>query len=159
VEIAQLRKEKGLTQKAAAALLGIPLRTFLNYEYGVTSCDSFTGRALLQALKEYEPYDEEHGVLPLELLIQKAQGVFAHYSSKNVEYVYLFGSYAKGKAQEKSDVDLMLSGAITGLDFFVLQDELRTALHKKIDLIKLVDLQNNPTFLNEVLKSGRRIYG
>lgn len=157
--IAEIRKEKGLTQKAAAALLGMPLRTFLNYEYGATSCESFTGRALLRALQEYEPYDEEHGVLPIGLLNQKAKDVFAHYSNKDVAYVYLFGSYAKGKASDKSDVDLLLSGEITGLDFFVLQDELRKTLHKKIDLIKLVDLKNNPTFLDEVLKSGRKIYG
>jgi predicted nucleotidyltransferase len=159
MSIAELRKQKGLTQKGAAQLLGIPLRTFLNYEYGITSTDSFTGRALLRALQEYEPYDENHGILPMDLLIANAQGVLAKYSSKSIEYVYLFGSYAKGTPQEKSDVDLLLSGTITGLDFFVLQDELRKALHKKVDLLKLADLKNNPDFLNEILKTGRRIYG
>lgn|SRR5574344_145791 len=159
MSIAELRKQKGLTQKGAAQLLGIPLRTFLNYEYGITSTDSFTGRALLRALQEYEPYDENHGILPMDLLIANAQGVLGKYSSKSIEYVYLFGSYAKGTPQEKSDVDLLLSGTITGLDFFVLQDELRKALHKKVDLLKLADLKNNPDFLNEILKTGTRIYG
>jgi predicted nucleotidyltransferase len=157
--IAELRKEKGLTQKEAAQLVGLPLRTFLNYEYGKTSSGTFTGRALIKALQAYEPYDENHGILPLDLLIKKTQEIFSHYSSSEVDYVYLFGSYAKGKAGEKSDVDLLLSGAITGLDFFVLQDELRKALHKKVDLMKLVDVKVNSDFLNEILKTGRRIYG
>jgi predicted nucleotidyltransferase len=95
----------------------------------------------------------------LDLLIGQAKKVFSKYSPEDIEYVYLFGSYAKGKAEDKSDVDLLLSGAITGLDFFVLQDELRQALHKKVDLIKLIDLKDNTSFLNEILKSGRRIYG
>lgn len=159
MDIVVLRKQKGLTQKAAAQLLGMPLRTFLNYEYGITSSDSFTGRALLRALQEYEPYDEDHGVLPLDLLIEKARSVLGGYSAKDVEFVYLFGSYAKGKAGDKSDVDFLLSGALAGLDFFVLQSDLAKTLHKKVDLLKLADLKNNPDFLNEILKTGRRIYG
>ena len=159
MDIVKLRKEKGLTQKEAAILLGMPLRTFLNYEYGVTSCDSFTGRALLKTLEDYEPYDEEHGILPLDTLVEKANAVFSKYATKDVEYVYLFGSYAKGKATDKSDVDLLLSGDVTGLDFFVLQDDLRKALHKKVDLMKLVDIKDNQDFLSEILKDGRRIYG
>jgi predicted nucleotidyltransferase len=159
MEIIDLRKEKDLTQKEAAKVVGMPLRTFLNYEYGVTSCSSFTGRALIRALKEYEPYDEEHGVLPLDVLVKRIEDVCSKYSPNDIEYVYLFGSYAKGNADDKSDVDLLLSGSITGLDFFVLQDKLGKSLHKKVDLLKLVDLQNNPSFLNEILKTGKRIYG
>ena len=35
-----------------------------------------------------------------------------------VEYCYLFGLYAKGNANERSDVDLLISTKTTGLRFY-----------------------------------------
>ena len=76
-----------------------------------------------------------------------------------VEFCYLFGSYAKGYANEKSDVDLCVSTSLTGLDFFGLIEDIRVALHKKVDLIRFDTLNNNLKLINEIMKDGIKIYG
>ena len=77
----------------------------------------------------------------------------------NVSKAYLFGSYAKGYANDLSDVDLCISTSLKGLEFIGLIEELRTVLHKKIDLLRLSDLMNNEELLQEIMKDGIKIYG
>jgi predicted nucleotidyltransferase len=73
--------------------------------------------------------------------------------------VYLFGSYAKGKATAVSDIDLLISSGVTGLRFYELAERLREKLHKKIDLLDVKQLSENPDLIDEVLKEGIRVYG
>ena len=80
-------------------------------------------------------------------------------SKFDVDYCYLFGSYARNKANELSDVDLLVSTKITGMAFFGLAEELREALHKKVDLLNLEQLSKNQVLLNEILREGIKIYG
>lgn len=52
------------------------------------------------------------------------------------ERVYLFGSYARGKATSGSDIDLRIDkGAIRGLQFAGLLGDLEDALKTQVDLI------------------------
>ena len=76
-----------------------------------------------------------------------------------ISEAYLFGSYAKGKATEKSDVDLLVSSDVTGIQFYQLIEELREALHKRVDLLDSKQLLGNEPLLNEVLREGIKIYG
>jgi hypothetical protein len=152
----ELREEKGLSQKQAAALAGIPLRTYQNYEYRAESRDRFKKEQIVKILTEYQPYTETKGILPLPII---AKGIESVCKKHEVRYVYLFGSYAKKRATEKSDVDLLISCEEKGLQFVGLAEELSNTLHKKVDLLRLDDLENNFTFLDEILKSGVRIYG
>ena len=46
---------------------------------------------------------------------------------------------------------------ITGLDFLNLVEELRDTLHKKVDLLRLSDLQSNNPIILEILKEGIRL--
>ena len=96
---------------------------------------------------------EEHSHMPLKEIVEDT---LSHY---DVDYCYLFGSYAKGKAKEDSDVDLLVATDITGMDFFGLAEDLRENLHKKVDLLNLDQLGKNRELLNEILKDGVRIYG
>ena len=75
-----------------------------------------------------------------------------------VEYCYLFGSYAKGKATEQSDVDLLISTKETGLRFYEIAERLRESLHKKVDLLDMKQLVNNETLIHEMLKDGIKVY-
>lgn len=81
------------------------------------------------------------------------------FSSYEVNFCYLFGSYAKGKANETSDIDLLISSNVTGVKFFGLIEELREQLKKKVDLLDILQLNNNQTLLQEILKDGIKIYG
>lgn len=111
---------------------------------------------MLQKLNEYGYVDEEHGILSLEDIKNICNEVFAEYE---VRYAYLFGSYAKGKATEKSDVDLLveLTGK-NGLKFFEMVEVLREKLKKKVDLLDAGQLENNSMLAQEILRDGIKIY-
>ena len=152
----EIRTSKNLTQKQAAELCGIPLRTYVRYELEDTKEGSLKYKYIVSTLNDYGYIDEEHGVLTFETIVKIVEETFAKY---DVEYCYLFGSYAKGKANDKSDVDLFISTTLTGIRFFGLVEELRTALHKKVDLLTLNQLNNNNELINEIFKDGIKIYG
>ena len=138
-------------------MVGVPFRTFQNYEYGQCSPESFVGRSILKALKEYQPYTKSKGVLPFNVIKEKASSVLAGFK---VDFAYLFGSYSKGRATEESDIDILVSGAVDGIDFFSLKAKLEKGLYNKdVDLIKLDDVMKNKDMLFEVLKDGIKIYG
>ena len=100
--------------------------------------------------------DEEHGILTTEQIRKSCKDVLDAYQ---VEYCYLFGSYAKGKATEQSDVDLLISTKETGLRFYEMAERLRESLHKKVDLLDMKQLVNNETLIHEMLKDGIKVYG
>ena len=155
-ELRELRTAKKLTQKEAAGRIGISLRSYVSYENDADKVGSPKYRFLVHELEKMNPLDEEHGILSKEDIIQTCNKVFFNY---DVEYCYLFGSYAKGKATGTSDVDLLVSTKTTGLKFYELVERLREGLHKKVDLLDLKQLIKNEDLLNEVLKEGIRIYG
>ena len=95
-------------------------------------------------------------ILSKRFIKQVSREVFAKH--QEVECAYLFGSYAKGYASDKSDVDLLIDTDITGLDFFGLIEEFRDSLHKKVDLLRLDDIKQNKDLLLEILKDGIKLY-
>ena len=155
-ELRELRKSKHLTQQEVAFRIGVSLRSYISYENDETKEGSPKYRFLLQELEKINPIDEEHGVLERDDLIKICTEILSEY---DVDYCYLFGSYAKGKASGSSDVDLLLSAKVTGLKYYELVERLREALHKKVDVLDTKQLLKNEELLNEVLKEGVRIYG
>lgn len=153
--IKELRSQIGLTQSEVSDITGIPLRTYKNYENDPNKKGSIKYQYILQKLKDYAFIDETHGILNHDDIVTKVSEVFSDY---DVDYCYLFGSYAKGKATETSDVDLLISSTVSGLKYYGLADRLRTTLKKKVDLLDLNQLNNNPELLNEILKYGEKIY-
>lgn len=152
----QLRKQKKLTQAACAAYLGVPLRTYQNYENDAQKQDSMKYRFMLQKLDQYGILDENHGILTLEQIKAICRQVF---EGKKITYCYLFGSYAKGKARECSDVDLLVSTPISGMQFYDLVEELREKLCKQVDVLNQEQLRDNLPLVEEILRDGVKIYG
>jgi predicted nucleotidyltransferase len=107
-------------------------------------------------LEQINPIDEEHGILEIEYIKQKCSLVFEKY---DVSFCYLFGSYAKGKAEPTSDVDFLISADVRGLEFYGLVEEIRTALHKRVDVLDIHQLRDNLDLTQEILKDGIKIYG
>lgn len=156
MELREIRKNKNLTQIEAAELLGISLRSYKSYENdgnkeNTTKYDNYC--LILETLNRV---DEEHSILKIDEIKKKVSFVMKKYQIKRC---YLFGSYAKGNPNEKSDVDLAINSEITGLDFYGLVEELRNILLKKVDLIRINDLNNNPQLAMEILKDGILICG
>ena len=156
MSLKELRIEKELTQNQCANYLGIPLRTYIRYENDENKKNSIKYNFMLKKLNEYGFIDEEHGVLTIEQIKNICTSIFSNY---DVDFCYLFGSYAKGKANEKSDVDLLISTNVTGIKFFGIVEELRENLKKKVDLIDIHQLNNNETLTKEILKDGIKICG
>ena len=152
----QLRKEKGLTQVACAEYLKIPVRTYKRYESDETKVDRIKYQYIIDRLNEYGIVDEEHGILTVDQIKEISCPLFQSYS---VEYCYLFGSYSKGTATEKSDVDLLISMPVNGLRFYELLELLREKLKKKVDLLDAAQLDKNPDLVREILRDGVKIYG
>lgn len=154
--IKELRRAKRLTQQEAADRLGISLRSYITYENNAEKIGTVKYKYIMSELEKLDPIDEEHGILRIDDIVSICESIFQDYT---VNYCYLFGSYAKGRASETSDIDLLISSEVTGLKFYELAERLREGLHKKIDLLDIKQLLNNETLLNEILKDGLKIYG
>lgn len=152
----ELRISKKITQAECANYLGIPLRTYQNYETDITKSGSMKYAFMMQKLGEYGFIDETHGILSIEQIKNICSESF---ENTDVEYCYLFGSYAKGNSTELSDVDLLVATSTSGIKFYDLVEALRENLHKKIDVLNFEQLKNNPELVNEILKDGIKIYG
>ena len=152
----EMRISKQITQQEAARRLGISLRSYIMYENDATKENTIKYRFLMQELQKINAVDEEHGILTTEQIRMCCKEILDAYQ---VEYCYLFGSYAKGRATEQSDVDLLISTKETGLCFYEIAERLRESLHKKVDLLDVKQLVNNETLIDEMLKEGIKIYG
>ena len=152
-----VRREKGLTQEEAARLLGVTRRTYVNYEAGKIKESSVKYKFVLETLDKSNQIDEAHGILTFERIKEVCNKVLASYAC--VECCYLFGSYAKGKANEKSDVDLLVAMPIDGMKFFELAEILREKLKKRVDLVDISQLEGNFPLTKEILIDGVKIYG
>ena len=155
-DLKDLRNEKKLTQQQVADLLGISLRSYKSYENDEKKSGTLKYNYIAEKLAEINPIDEEHGIIEIDDIKQKCSLIFERY---DVNFCYLFGSYAKGKAKPASDVDLLISANVKGLKFYGLVEEIRSALHKKVDVLDINQLKDNLELTEEILKDGIKIYG
>ncbi len=65
----------------------------------------------------------------------------------------------RAKATPKSDVDLLISANVKGLQFYGLVEDIRTTLNKKVDVLDINQLKDNLDLTEEILKDGIKIYG
>lgn len=71
-----------------------------------------------------------------------------------VKEVYLFGSYARGEADENSDLDFLVFG---GENFkltmiFSFAEELRTVLNKDVDVFEINEINKDSNFYKTIMK-------
>lgn len=156
VGLKELRIEKKMTQQEVADLVGISLRSYKSYENDEEKQNTIKYNYIVEQLSKINQIDEETGILEIEDIVRKCTKVFERYE---VSFCYLFGSYAKGKATQASDVDLLISTNVKGLKFYGLVEEIRTALHKKVDVLDMNQLKENIELTEEIFKDGIKIYG
>ena len=102
---------------------------------------------LVSGCATQERYPSSADELTLSQIIEQIKNAcFDIFKDYDVEYCYLFGSYAKGNANPKSDIDLLISVNASGLQFFEIVERLREKLKKKIR-----------GYLEEVIHSQKRI--
>ena len=151
-ELKRNRLELKITQEEAARLLNISRRTYQKYE--TVENEDPKLNYYVYKFNELNKIDENTGLLSIDKIKEVVSSIMSKYKIKTC---YLFGSYAKSKANPSSDVDLLIESDITGLDYYGLIEELRSNLHKKIDLLTLNSISNNAEMMYEILKDGIRI--
>lgn len=151
----EVRKQTGLTQIQAAKLCGVSRRTFQTYEERGRVAD--THDEILSKLKELGITDKGPAILNIRLIKEVTSGIFAEY--KEVRCAFLFGSYVRGEATSKSDVDILIVAPAMGMKFYGLAADLEKALGKPVDLLTHRQLNDNDAFLANFLKEGVKIYG
>lgn len=156
IDLKELRIEKKMTQKEVADLVGISLRSYKSYENDEKKQNTIKYNYIVEQLFKINQIDEETGILEIEDIVRKCSKVFEKYE---VSFCYLFGSYAKRKATPVSDVDLLISTNVKGLKFYGLVEEIRTELHKKVDVLNMNQLKGNIELTEEIFKDGIKIYG
>ena len=143
------RTQYGLSQLKAASILNIPLRTYIRYEQNDSYGSALKRDMMIRVLNEQCEITETKGLLSIEYIRSALKELFDREYPNQIEFCYLFGSYAKGYAKENSDVDLCVSTELTGLKFVGLSEAIRNVLHKKIDLVRFSNLDNNIELINE----------
>ena len=70
-------------------------------------------------------------------VINKLKSVLPNYP---IEKVWLFGSYARGEENRKSDVDLLVrflpDADVSGFDYIGYINDFENLLHRKVDLVE-----------------------
>lgn len=156
MNLKRTRLSNNITQLEASQIVNVPLRTYIRYENEEKYKKTLKYEKMISILNDHFRIDEEHGVLTIDQIKKICNKVFDNY---DIEFAYLFGSYAKGKQTGKSDIDIMVCTEVTGMKFYGLVEELRIALNKKVDLVRLKDIKTGSDFMGEILKVGIRIYG
>ena len=155
-DLKELRIEKKLTQQQVADIVGISLRSYKSYENDEEKVGTLKYNYIIEKLSVINLIDEEHGIIDVEYIKQKCSKVFEKY---DINFCYLFGSYAKSKATPASDVDLLIAANVKGLKFYELVEEIRNTLHKRVDVLDINQLNDNLELIQEILKDGIKIYG
>lgn len=75
-----------------------------------------------------------------------------------VRRAVLFGSYAKGRATPRSDVDILVDSGLRGLAFFGLLEGVATSLDVPVDLIDISQIEKGSPIEMEIQQTGVPIY-
>ena len=75
-----------------------------------------------------------------------------------VRRAVLFGSYGKGSATEKSDVDLLVDSGLHGLRFVGFMDEVRSAVGKDVDILDVSHIIAGSRIDREIRDTGVTVY-
>ena len=80
------------------------------------------------------------------------------FDSYAIKKAILFGSYAKGEATDKSDVDLVLECDQRGLKFYGIINAIETSLQKQCDVFRSSSIVKNSPISKEIERTGVVIY-
>lgn len=81
------------------------------------------------------------------------------FTNHRIRQAILFGSYGKGTATPKSDVDLLVDSNLHGLKFMGFVEELRDALDDKaMDVFDVTHIEPKSRIAEEIKQTGIEIY-
>lgn len=153
-KIKETRAEYKITQQELSDITNIPKRTIENWESGKRKPSPWVEKLVDSYIKQY-PKNKDGiitnrlGVYDIEQIKELLLPLTLRYE---INKIILFGSYANGKADPLSDVDLAIDGNINGLTFFGLLEEINQLLVKDIDLIHMKEVEENSDLMKDITK-------
>ena len=152
--IKEARAEYGLTQKELSEITDIPLRTIENWESGKRTPSPWVEKMVYSYLKQYPK--NQNGIVTETIGIYEVNQIKDALLPLTIKYdinkIILYGSYATGKQEPLSDIDLVVDGNIKGIKFFGLLEDVNNALVKSVDLIHLSQIGNNSEIYENIMK-------
>ena len=156
-ELRRKRKNLNITQLQAANACGVSLRTYQTYEE--TNNLNSTYDFLIGKLEEMGVLDGANHILSVRYIKQVCRELFPK-EYPEIKCAYLYGSYARGEATGKSDVDiLVVIEKPMGLKYFGIAGDLEDILHKEVDVQSYEQLVENAPMIKDILVEGIKIYG
>ena len=162
-ELRRKRKDLEITQLQAANACGVSLRTYQTYEethnfnttYKVPSSGAYSEKTVTVKSGETTVTDDGYDnntAISCDLTTK--------YYNPEIKCAYLYGSYARGEATGKSDIDIIIVlDKPMGLKFFGIASDLEELLHKEVDLHSYEQLVDNAPMIKDILVEGIKIYG
>ena len=95
------------------------------------------------------------GVYTLSQLKELLLPVFGQYQ---IQKAVLFGSYGKGTASPKSDIDLLVDSGLRGLRFVGLLGDVQNAVGKDVDLFDVTHIVPGSLIDREIQQTGVVLY-
>lgn len=80
------------------------------------------------------------------------------FDAYGIRKAVLFGSYAKGTATEKSDIDLLVDSKLRGLRFVGFLDEVQRTVGKNVDLFDVTHIEAGSRIDQEIQRTGVTVY-
>lgn len=80
------------------------------------------------------------------------------FDAYGIRKAVLFGSYAKGIATEKSDIDLLVDSKLRGLRFVGFLDEVQRTVGKNVDLFDVTHIEAGSRIDQEIQRTGVTVY-
>ena len=91
-------------------------------------------------------------------LPQLKNALFPLFEEYGIRKAILFGSYGKGTATEKSDIDLLVDSNLRGLRFVGFLDDVQSTLGKEVDLFDVSHIQPGSLIDQEIHQTGVTFY-
>lgn len=156
-ELRRKRKDLQITQLQAANSCGVSLRTYQTYEE--TNNTNSTYKELLSKLNEMGVLDSSNYIVGIKGIKDACRQLFPR-EYPEIKCAYLYGSYARGQATGKSDIDiLVVLDKPMGFKYYGISEDLKEILHKEVDVQSYEQLIENAPMLRDILVEGIKIYG
>lgn len=85
--------------------------------------------------------------------------LFPLFKKYKIKQAILFGSYAKGNADSRSDIDIIVESDLRGLAFYGFLEEVVGVLDKTVDLLDKRQITKSSRIQKEIRDTGVIIYG
>lgn len=94
-------------------------------------------------------------VSDVETIQSALMPIFVQYQIRDA---ILFGSFAKGTATDKSDVDILVDSDLRGLRFVGFTEAVRRAVERPVDVLDFSHIDKDSRIAKEIYETGVRIY-